>query len=946
MSEPLDVALWRKAEKVFSLVVDQPAGLRARAVEQACGLDERLRYAVETLLALEDDGEMGTPLAASGGTATVTAGLGPGPESLGPYRLLQLIGEGGTSRVFLAEKTGADFKQPVALKLLREGELGPVALRRFRSERRILAELDHPNIARLLDGGTSETGEPFVVMEYVLGLPITRHCDERRLSVRRRVELFLAVCDAVREAHAKLVIHRDLKPNNVLVTDDGQLKLLDFGIAKRLVPEPGGEEVDAHTATQERAFTPAYASPEQIAGGPLGTATDIYSLGVMLHELLVGCRPAASLAQPLPPSHRLSREQRPVAGDSASVTVAESRSTGPKQLRRLLAGDLDNVVLRALAREPRERYPSVEQLSEDLQRWLAGRPVQARPRGRFYRAGKFVRRNAWAVACALLALLSLAALAATSFRESLRVRRERDHARVQQRRAEEVTRVLVEAFEQADPHEARGRTVTVREVLDRTAERVSRSLSGEPAVQATLRDALGRAYAGLGMHDEAAVALEAALAGRRRVHGAGSLEAAETLMHLGLLYHQRGDDRAAEPAFREALELRRRHLGEDDLQVAEGLLNLGCLLRDRGEHDEAGRLLRRALDLRRAKLGDGHREVAVAWSQLGFLEQRRGELQAAEAAYRQALAGLRREAPPDDPATATVLASLAWLLDTRGEPAEAEGLYAEALAIRRTVFGRRHAAVATTLNSMATLQRNQASYARAEALAREAVDISRAALPADHPDTAAALTTLAIVLRDRGRPAEALPLLSEALASSRRALGPDDPDVAAHLSNLGTVLGDLGRYAPAEQALAEALALRRRRLGPGHWQVGATLAHLADLRRATGRAADGRALAAEAVSILAAGLPPKHWRTADARTILGDCLVALGRIEEAAGLVREGEAALRAVQGSAGYNARRARARLARLEAACAVRGSSSPGCAASLKPPSRGSARTPAPAE
>jgi tetratricopeptide (TPR) repeat protein len=898
VSAPLDVDLWRRAEQVFAAALECTPDERPRLLRQACGGDEALRAAVDTLLAFDESDFLDTPLMTPRPTSTLSLapdGSSPGAAgSVGPYRLVALIGEGGMSRVFLAERTSPDFPQHVAVKLIREGGLGPSALRRFRRERRILAGLQHPNIARLLDGGATESGEPYVVMEYVSGLPVTRYCDERRLTVRERLELFRTICAAVQHAHVNLVIHRDIKPNNVLVTENGEPKLLDFGIATRLLPN-----AEEGPVTQERALTPDYASPEQLAGDPLTTASDVYSLGVVLHELLNGCRPGVT-----------------AVASADNEAVAAARAVTPRQLRRLLAGDLDHVVQRALSRDVSGRYPSVEQLSSDVGRYLAGLPVTARAPRLAYRASKFVRRNAAAVSFGLLAALCLSTLAGVFVLQSARVRRERDAARREQQRAEEVTRFLVDAFERVDPYRAAGETMTVREVLDRSAERVARSLDGEPGLQSTLMLTIGRVYTNLGLHESAAAMLEGALARRRQVHGEASVEVAEALTRLGVLQHERGDDRAAEGAFREALDIRRQRLGEEDLGVAESLAYLGYSLRDRGDYATAEPLIRQALAFRRKHLGGDHLDTASTLTQLGFLHHRKGELDRAEPLYREAVASFRRGRHEDNPAACTALANLAWLLEEKGDAASAEPIYREVLVARRRVFGDDHPEVASTLNSLAALLRNRGDYLRAEETARSAVEMNRRILPAGHPAAAAALTTLALILRDKGEPAAAEPLLRESLDISRRALGPDDPDVSTHLLNLATVLLDSRQYSAAERALEETLARRRRQLGPRHWQVANTMAYLAEVKRATGRAREAHTLATEAVDILAAALPATHWRTAQARSVLGDCLVALGDLEAAGPLLTESAAVLRAAQGSGGYAARRAQERLLRYEAA------------------------------
>jgi eukaryotic-like serine/threonine-protein kinase len=914
MKASADVDLWRRAERVFAAIAECPPEQRDAFVRRSCAGDGALQHALETLLAFEQADFLDQPLVTPlHGDLALPAPPQLG-ETLGSYRLLRLVGEGGSSRVFMAERVSGDFAQMVAVKLIRARLLSPVMHRRFQRERAILAELQHPNIARLLDSGVTSAGQPYVVLEYVAGLPMTRYCDERQLSVARRLEIFRAVCAAVQHAHTQLVIHRDIKPSNVLVTDEGEPKLLDFGIAQRLWTEPRAPAGD-NTVTGERALTPDYASPEQLAGAPLTTATDVYSLGVVLHELLVGCRPAQPVAsgEIRTPSACLGGGDGRTRDESEAVAAARGRLTA-RQLRRRVAGDLDHIVLRALALAPSARYGSVEQLAADVTRHLAGQPVLAARQRLAYRARKFVWRNALAVALGSVAALCLGALVVVLLQQDTRIRRERDAARASQARAEAITRFLVDAFDVADPSNSRGATVTAREVLDRSAQRVASSLAGEPALQSSLMSTIGGVYANLGLRPAARAQLEAAYALRVRLYGESSAEAAESLTQLGLLRHEEGDDPGAEATLRRAVEIQRRTAPADSLPLANSVAALGYLLRDRGDYAAAEPLIREALDLRRRELGSDHVEVAATLTHLAILLQRKGVLEEAERCGLEALANFRRIGRADHPKAADALVVLAVLKDVKGDGAGAEALYRQALAVRRRAFGERHPAVATTLVGLASVLRTRGDYAGAEVAARSALEMNREILPPDHPELATSLTNLAMILRDKGDPAAAEPLLREALERARRAMGPDDPDVAAHAHNLASVLLDEGQVSAADKVAQEALAVRRRRLGPRHWQVGNTLALYADIQRAAGHPDLARTLAQEAVDSLEAALPRGHWRSAVARGILGDCLVALGRLEEAGPLVADSLAALRAAQGSASYEARRAQARAERYE--------------------------------
>ncbi|HEX4952674.1 MAG TPA: serine/threonine-protein kinase [Thermoanaerobaculia bacterium] len=876
---------WHQIERIFAEVGALPAKERADRLARRCGNDEDLRREVESLLAAD----------VAGGDfleQPVLAVSPPPPPSavgrrFGPYSVERQLGEGGMSTVYLAERADEEYRQQVAIKVFAYGTERADLRERFRAERQILASLDHPNIARLLDGGTTEDGLPYLVMEYVDGVPISRFCDERRLSVGERIDLFRQVCAAVQYAHQNLVVHRDIKPSNILVTADGVPHLLDFGIAKLL----GGSALPraaAETTTGQRLMTPPYASPEQVEGRPVTTASDVYSLGVLLYVLLTGRLPYRFDGERVGAIEQAVVEQQPERPSSA---------IGPRKLARQVAGDLDNIVLMALRKEPGRRYASVGLLSEDLRRHRAGLPVLARPATVGYRVGKFVRRHRLGVGVAALLALVILGLAATMSVQAVRLARQRDQIQSERDKAVEVAEFLEEIFSAADPSQARGETVTAREVLERGAFLVTNEPAGQPEVQAALTATIGRVYVGLGLYDRAQPLLERSLAVRQRVFGTSHLEVAESLFALGELHLGRGELSRAAASFRQSLAMRERLLGPSDPAVADSLNGLGIVLVAQAKFDTAEPLLRRALAINRERRGESHPEVATNLVNLGLLMKQKGELAAAEIFYQQSLAILRRRFGGAHPHLANQLNNLAVLQHERGETARAAASYREILAIDRRLYGPEHPEIALHLNNFAAMLLLQGDHQTAEPLLRESLAMRRKLLGDDHEQVAMGLNNLAKLLEKKGDLAQARPLYEESLRICRRAFGEEHPRVALALANLANLLAEQGDPAAAEPLARQALAIRRRVLVEAHPDIGSSLVLLGSLLLARDAEAEAEPLLRQGLDVLRATLSDTHWRTAEAQSQLGGCLAALGRRAEAEPLLTAGFATLAGARG-------------------------------------------------
>ncbi len=827
---------WRQVEEIFQLALERPMTERAGFLASACDGDRTLRTEVDSLIEahqqpndlLETMNFAVSPLHFHGWQNGSWVG-----RKVGPYTLLRELGRGGMSTVYLATRADRELERQVALKLVGQGN-HPLLVERFRTERRILATLDHPNIARLYDGGTTEGGFPYFVMENVEGRPIDRYCDTKRLGTAERLELFRRVCGAVQYAHQNLVVHRDIKPSNILVTPDGTPKLLDFGIAKLLEPDASADSGET-TLPGLCPMTPRYASPEQLQGEAITTASDVYSLGVLLFKLLTGRLPY--------PDETLVAESvdRRHVPPKPSAAVA---STG-EVLRRQLAGDVDSIVLQALRWEPHQRYRSVEQLTEDVRRHLEGLPVKARRAGWRYRAGKFVRRNKLAVATVVGFVALALASAITMAVLTARVVHERDRARQEQDRTHQVVTFLVDLFEVT---EVAGNVVSARELLKRGVQS-ARELDVEPEQRAALYDILGAASLKLGLYDQAMPLLEEALEMRRQIFGAEHPNVGESLYHLAELLTMTGDYPRAEVLLREAVGIQHAVFGDETPELARSLRQLAWLLSVRGEYGEAETLNRNALAMQRRLLGEEHPEVANSLTELAAVLYDKRDLEGAESLFREALA-LKRRFGEESQGLAVILRSLALVLLQKGDLEPAEPLFREALAIGKRVFGDEHPEIASIMGQLAMLLQLKGDPETAERLCRDALAMRRKLLGDEHPRVGWTLKDLAWLLHRQGELEAAESLYHESLKILREGLPEGSLYKVSPLIGLGLLLIERGDPRSAEPRLREALAIRRE------------------------------------------ATPESISGIARAQIALGGCLLALDRLEEAQERLVEGYAML------------------------------------------------------
>jgi tetratricopeptide (TPR) repeat protein len=886
-------------ESLFAAALEWATAAERRAfLDEACAGDVALRQRVERLLAAHEKtlgivDQMAGPARSpevTAGTRPVGASTGErvGDLVAGRYRLLEAIGEGGMGAVWKAEQT-QPVRRTVAVKLIRVGMDSRTVLARFEAERQALALMDHPNIAKVHDGGTTEGVRPFFVMEYVEGVPITQHCDDARLSIAERLALVVPVCQAVQHAHSKGIIHRDLKPSNILVGSyDGRPvpKVIDFGLAKAM-HQPLTEHT-LHTAHGAMVGTPLYMSPEQAEFHNLDvdTRADVYALGVVLYELLTGTTPLerqrfkeAAWDEIL----RLIKEEEPprpsarLSGSDSLPSLAAQRQLEPSRLTRLVRGELDWIVMKCLEKDRSRRYETANDLARDIECYLRDEPVEASPPGAGYRLRKFARRHRTALATAAAFVLLLLVGGVVSAWQAVRATRaeaasrraekgakaQRDSAVAEKKRADEERAIAqaVNEFLQKDllgqadiANQAAGvernRDITVRALLDRAAQGIEARFKGQVLTEAAIRLTLGKAYRGLGEYAEARKHLGRSLDLRRQKLGAGHRDTLESEYSLALLYYDldRYDD--SEGLHKQVLEVRSTRLGADDPDTLRSMNDLGLLYCERARYGDAEPLLRQALDLRRAKLGADHLDTLESMANLAYLFWARGEYPAAEPWCRQARDGLRAKLGADHPYTLKVMHNLANIYMMLDRLDEAEPLFEQGLAVARARLGPDHPVTLDTMHQLAGLHDKRGRAEQAESMHKKIVEVRRAKQGPGHLDTLRSMQNLGVHYWRHGRYDEAEPLIVQVLAALRVQLGDDHPETLVTMHNLGALYRDRGRLVEAEVLLREAVTGAKKRHGLDHPNMPNFVNNFADVHAKLGTPHRAEPLLRELVSFL------------------------------------------------------------------------------------------------
>jgi eukaryotic-like serine/threonine-protein kinase len=838
-------APWGRVESLFHELLETPPSDRERRLIAGCGEDEQLRRELLELLAAHD---------ATGPLGRLTEEREPPPslDWVGPYRLVRMLGEGGMGVVYLAERAGEGFTQTVALKLIRAGYATASLEIRLAEERRILARLEHPGIARFIDGGSTSSGQPYVAMEYVEGLDLVQYCEAHALTLRERLLLFGAICEAVHYAHQQLVVHRDLKPGNIHVTRDGRPKLLDFGLAKAL------EDEDSIDATQTAPWvTIAYASPEQLRHGRVSTLTDIYALGVVLYELLTGRRPHDLSGLGPAEMVRVVCEQT-VAPPSATVERTASVSESADRIRRTIRGDLDVIVLKALATEPDRRYDSAGAFAEDVRRFLDGRPVLARPDSIWYRASKFAVRHSAGVAAAALIVLFLTTGLGIALWQAREARAARVRAETAMRQSEDVTSFLLGLVAASDPMSALVDTVAAREILRRGTAEAER-LRAQPALQARMFDALGEIYDKLGRHTDAEWLLTRSLTLRQATLGAGHADVAISLQRLGMHYRTMSAFTRAESLYTAALQMRQRLLDPNDPAIAETLGSLGFLMPYLGRLAESEAYYRSAVATLRRRLPLADDRLSAMLIPFATSLARNGKIDEAEATLREAVELRQLGHGSEHASVAEAEIYLADLLTRqRAQYVEAETLYRNALAVQRKEYGDRSLQLIHAMNSLADIVELQGHADEAETLLRDILAIRQAALGPNHEQVGESKAGLAEFLHRRRRFAESEVLFRQALATYNSTVGHEHALVASGMADLAGLLTDAGRYREADQLFLNAIAMDGRLSGPKHLRAAAWRTERARLLTLSGRYREAEAELVESLGVFEAQLPDAH----------------------------------------------------------------------------------------
>src|SRR5216683_1039133 len=837
---------WQKIERLYYSALNEEKSARAAFLEQACGGDDGLRRAVELLLAQHEkndnflespamevaakhlarqaDAVFSDPLA---GAALDTSGLDatyPSADtvveltsveqkSLGPYRLLQKLGEGGMGRVWLAEQT-APVRRRVAVKLIKAGMYDDAVLKRFASERQSLAIMDHPSIAKVFDAGTTPDGQPYFVMEYVPGVPITDYCDQKRLNIRERMELFNKVCDGVQHAHLKAIIHRDLKPANILVTEvDGKPlpRIIDFGLAKATTSLAPDESM----LTRLGAFvgTPGYMSPEQADTSlqDVDTRTDVYSLGVVLYVLLTGSLPFDSKKN----VHEVLRQVREVepprpstkiaTGKKSSTGSAQNRGSEPRQLAKLLRGDLDWITMKALEKDRTRRYGTPSEMAADITRYLNHEPVVARPASAAYRIRKYARRHRIAVAVATGLVAMLAAFAVVQRVQLQRTRLERDRANRERDRATRITDFMTGMFHVSDPNEQRGNSVTAREILDKASNDIKTGMAKDPDAQAQMMQVIGDVYNSLGLFSRAKDLEQQSLEIRKHVLGPKHPDTLNSMNDLADALNHDGHYAEAVKLNRETLEIRHHVLGPENPDTLNSMDNLGDALWADGNYAEAEKVDRETLDLRRRVLGPEHPDTINSMNNLEVCLIYFGRYPEAEKLGRETLDLRRRVLGPEHPQTLNSMSNLAGVLSAERRLPESEKLNRETLNLYRRVLGPENPQALRLMHNLAFVLSLEGRYTEAEKLDREALDLRRHVLGPEHPATLATMRDLSVDLSRERRYAEAEKLIRDTINLSRRILGPENQFTASTVYCLGGIEARKGNRPKALSLLRQAL---------------------------------------------------------------------------------------------------------------------------------------------
>jgi eukaryotic-like serine/threonine-protein kinase len=913
---------WQQIEGLYHSALEVEASQRAAFLERACGGDEPLRREVSSLLAQSAEGDSfleapamemaAKALAMSVGAETEPSGAHLSgatsshslPTAIGRYRIVRLLGQGGMGAVYEAEQDQP--RRSVALKIVKPGFCTPEGLWRFEHESQALGRLQHPGIAQIYEAGTADTGfgpQPYFAMELIRGQSLMTHVEAHQPDTRQRLALMVRICDGVHHAHQRGLIHRDLKPGNILVDDTGQPKILDFGVARMAGTEV---EVARQTSLGQIVGTLSYMSPEQVLADPLelDIRSDVYSLGVILYELLAGRLP-----------YNVSHRQLP----EAVRTIREEDPTSLSSISRIYRGDIETIVGKAMEKDKARRYASAAELSADIRRYLGDEPIAARPPSTGYQLQKFAHRHRALVGGIAAVFVVLAGGIVASTSQAIRANRageaalaERDRAVAAEARAQQERNAALSEKRRADSAAAEAQATNnfleddllaqadvsnqskpgagpdpdlrVRTALDRAADRITGKFNKQPEVEASIRDTIGRTYTSLGVYQDARKQLERALAVRRRVLGVEHPKTLLTMMHIGTLDIRQGQYAEAEALFSQTLEIQRRVLGPEHADTLLSMSGLANVHRARGKFPQAEALHSQILEIRQRVLGPEQPETLTSMKNLADAYQSQGKYAQAEVFLSQALEIQRRVLGTEHPDTLLSMNSLADVYQSRGKYAQAEALFSQTLEIQRRVRGPEHPSTLETMNSLAGAYYLEGKYANAERLFSRTLETQRRVLGPDHPSTLASMQDLASTYLLQGNNAQAEALFSQILETQRRVLGPEHPATLTTMQNVASSYYLQGKYAQGETLFSQILDIQRRVLGPEHPDALTTMNNLANSYSALGKYAQEEALISQVLETRRRVLGPEHPDTLISMSNLADTYRELGKYAQAEAL--------------------------------------------------------------
>jgi serine/threonine protein kinase/Tfp pilus assembly protein PilF len=894
-------ARWQQIQSLFEQLADTRESDRAAHLARACGDDSELRSSVESLL--KSDKQQGDQLLNAIGEAAESL-LENHQDRLigkriGAYKVMSILGHGGMSIVYRGERDDSQYQQIVAIKVLQHSTVHPRLRSRLHSERHILATLDHPSIARLIDSGDLEDGTPYLVMEHVDGESIDVYCDSRTLFVRERLELFIQVCAAVQYAHRNLVVHRDIKPSNIFVTNDAVPKLLDFGIAKLLAPESLSHTLPV-TRLQERILTPENAAPEQVLGRPITTATDIYALGVLLYHLLTGRSPyrllsysqlqlerAICMDDPLRPSQMVVAK---LTGENAAdrSRISDRRGLSPQRLRARLNGDLDSIVAMAMRKEPDRRYPSVEALADDINRHLLGQPVRARQGDWRYNSAKFMRRHALVVGAAAAAFLGLALFAGIMLWENRRIELARDATAQERDRAQQVSAFLVDVFSQADPFNAQGKESTAKDLLDRGAEKISGNLSLQPEMRAQLLESIGLAYRRQGLSERAIPLFEQAVAIRRQERPLDNGRIAVALANLAYALTDSGHLISAQAYLEQAVALSESSRESPPSETADILVQFGNFTMEaKSDPKRAAELFGKALNIYRSSPTTQNLRIASTLNGLALAAVWSDDFVLAEHYQREALEIFQATVSRNYPDNAVALTTLGYILTQREKYAEAEQVLNETLQIERTVFGADNQRIAAIEANLGIVYDREGNMPRAIAANQIALKITSDRLGANHFMVGYYLDALAMLYLKANDLPTAEADVRKALAIYAQSLPARHLYVASARQTLGEILLRRGSTDAAETEFRTAWDINVGLAGPDNWRTARSEASLGWTLIKQDKASEGESMLLTARSKLLAKVGSRHPATQQATAWLVDYYRAHHRDADAARVLAE-----------------------------------------------------------